>query len=77
MLKTEKRSAMVRTAKRSHVRVNEGLIDALSFVISSLLLPDLLLKAETLLKGIIQLSVGVAELLAAHEALETLAETGT
>ena len=37
----------------------------------------LLLKTQPLLKGVVQLRVGVAELLPAHETLETLAETWT
>ena len=36
----------------------------------------LLLKAKSLLERIIQLRVRVAELLAAHEAFESLAESG-
>ena len=74
MLKTEKRSAMVRTAKRSHVRVNEGLIDALRFIVALLLLSHLLLEAQPLLEWVVQFRVRIAELLAAHEALEAFTE---
>ena len=35
---------------------------------------NLLLEARALLEGVVQLGVGVAELLAAHKALETLAQ---
>lgn len=37
---------------------------------------NLLLEAQALLEGVVQLRVGVAELLAAHEALEPLAQPG-
>jgi hypothetical protein len=57
-----------------NIRVNEGLVDALGFVIALLLLPHLLFKAQPLLEGVVQLGVRIAELLSAHEALEALAQ---
>ena len=67
-------SAHLGTTIANSLRVNKDLIDALGFVIAGLLLPDLLLETQSLLKGIVQLGVGVAELFAAHEPLETLAQ---
>lgn len=60
-----------------YARVDERLIDALRLVVAGLLLADLLLEAQPLLEGVVQLGVRVAELLATHEALKALAETGT
>ena len=57
---------------QNHVRVDKDLIDALGFIVTSLLLSDLLLKTQSLLERVIQLGVCVAELLATHEALEPL-----
>ena len=59
---------------QANLRVNEGLVDALRFVVALLLLPHLLLEPQPLLERIVQLGVGVAELLPAHEALEPFAE---
>ena len=64
-------------AKDKYARINVHLIYPLRLVVSLLLLPHLLLEAQALLEGVVQLRVGVAELLSTHEALETLAETGT
>ena len=55
-------------------RIDERLVDILRLVVALLLLPHLLLEPQPLLERIVQLGVGVAELLPAHEALEPLAE---
>ena len=60
-----------------HVRVDEGFINTLSLVITLLLLPDLLLEPQSLFEGVVQLGVGIAEFLAAHETFESFTETGT
>ena len=57
------------------LRIDECLVNTLCFVVTGLLLSDLLLEAKSLLERIVQLRVGVAELLPAHEALETFAQT--
>lgn len=57
-------------------RGTEVLINELSLVITLVLLASLLLEAQTLVKGIVQLGVGVGNLLLADERLEALAETG-
>lgn len=54
----------------------EVLINELSLVVTLVLLPSLLLETHTLVEGIVQLGVGVANLLLADESLETLAESG-
>ena len=58
-----------------HSRVDEGLVNALCFVITLLLLLHLFLEAQALFKGVVQLGIGVAELFSTHEALKSLAET--
>lgn len=55
----------------------EGLVNLLGLVVTLGLLAGLLLETEALLRGNVQLSVGVANLLGADESLETLAETGS
>lgn len=57
-------------------RLAEGLIDELCLVITLGGLPGLLLKAQALVEGIVQLSVSIAYLFLADKGLETLAETG-
>ena len=59
-----------------NVRVDEGFINTLSLVITLLLLPDLLLEPQSLFEGVVQLGVGIAEFLAAHETFESFTETG-
>lgn len=53
----------------------EVFVDELGLVVTLVLLTGLLLKAQTLVEGVVQLSVGVDNLLLADEGLETLAET--
>jgi len=54
----------------------ESLVHDLGLVVTLCLLCGLLLEAETLVEGIVQLGVGVDNLLLADEGLETLTETG-
>ena len=75
MLEAEKGSTIVHAERKSHVRVNERLIDALRLIVALLLLSHLLLEAQSLFEWVVQLRVCVAELLSTHEALETLAQT--
>lgn len=53
----------------------EVLVDELSLVVTLVLLTGLLLETETLVEGVVQLGVGVDDLLLADEGLETLAKT--
>ncbi|KAI6775311.1 hypothetical protein HG530_002069 [Fusarium avenaceum] len=57
-------------------RGTEVLIDELGLVVTLVLLAGLLLEAQALVEGVVQLGVGVGDLLLAHESLETLAQTG-
>lgn len=54
----------------------EDFVNQLGLVITLRLLVRLLLESQTLVKGVVQLCVCVADLLLADECLETLAETG-
>lgn len=54
----------------------EVLVDDLGLVVTLVLLAGLLLESQTLVEGVVQLGVGVDNLLLADEGLETLAETG-
>jgi hypothetical protein len=60
---------------RSYSRVHEGLVDTLSLVVSLVLLPCLLLEPLSLVERIVQLGVGVADLLGSDESLEPFAKT--
>ena len=55
--------------------IDKDLIDTLSLVVTSILLPGLLLESLPLVKWIVQLGVGVANLLGGNKDFETLAET--
>jgi hypothetical protein len=79
--------------KKENLRINKCLIDSLSLIITLFLLSDLeeksvnmlfknsgtnlLLETETLFERIVQFRISIAELLATHEAFESLAETGS
>lgn len=60
-----------------YVRVHKGLVDTLGLVITLSLLPALLLKSLSLIEGIVQLGVGVANLLSSNECLESFTDTGS
>mmetsp|Transcript_12080 Transcript_12080/g.36647 ORF Transcript_12080/g.36647 Transcript_12080/m.36647 type:complete len:577 (+) Transcript_12080:163-1893(+) len=57
-------------------RPTEGLVDQLSFVVTSCLLGRLLAEALTLHVGIVQLSVGITQFTTVHEEFETFRESG-
>jgi hypothetical protein len=59
------------------LRINERLIDALSLLVTLILLPDLLLESLALVKGVVELGVGVADLLGGDKGFESLAEART
>lgn len=54
----------------------KGLVDELGLVVALLLLVGLLLEAQALVKGIVQLGVGVDDFLFADKGLEALAQAG-
>ncbi|GKT46492.1 uncharacterized protein ColSpa_06674 [Colletotrichum spaethianum] len=56
--------------------MTEVLVDELGLVVTLILLACLFLKAQSLVEGVVQLGVGVDNLLLAHEGLESLAQTG-
>lgn len=53
----------------------EVLVDDLGLVVTLVLLMSLLLETETLVEGVVQLGVGVDDLLLANEGLESFTET--
>ena len=53
----------------------EVLVDDLGLIVTLVLLAGLLLETETLVEGVVQLGVGVDDLLLANEGLESFAET--
>lgn len=55
----------------------EGLVDHLGLVVSGILLSSLLLESLSLVKGIVQLGVGVTDLLGGNKDLESLTDTGS
>ena len=55
-------------------RVHERLVNDLRLVVSLLLLPRLLLETQALVEGVVQLRVGIDDLLLADEGFEALAE---
>jgi len=56
-------------------RINVCLINTLGLVIALFLLLHLLLETKALFERIVQLRISIAEFLATHETLESLAET--
>ncbi len=56
--------------------LTEGLVNELGLVVTLVLLAGLLLESGSLVKGIVQLSVSIANLLGSNKDLETLAKTG-
>lgn len=57
-------------------RSTEVLVDELGLLVTLVLLAGLLFEAQTLVEGVIQLGIGVDNLLLADEGLKTLAQTG-
>jgi hypothetical protein len=60
-----------------YARVHESLVDTLCLVIALSLLPALLLESLSLVERIVQLGVGVTDLLGSNECLETFTDTGS
>jgi hypothetical protein len=63
------------TGHSEYARVHKGLVDTLCLVITLSLLPALLLESLSLVEGIVQLGVGVADFLGSNESLETFTDT--
>lgn len=55
--------------------VDKDFIDTLSLIITSILLPSLLLESLPLVEWIVQLGVGIANLLGGNKDFKTLTET--